>query len=122
MTKDRFHSLVKNALIKEGWAIMDDPYRVKVGEVKFEIDLAAEMLIAAERQGEKIAVEVKSFLGSSSTYEFHTAIGQYVNYHFMLRLHEPEGKLYLAIPEDTYESFLPRLLFKEFVKKLVLIC
>jgi hypothetical protein len=45
------------------------------------IDLAAEKLIAAEREGEKIAVEVKSFLERSSAIsEFHTALGQFINY------------------------------------------
>ena len=58
MARDRFHGAVKNALEKEGWIITADPYQISVGDVDFEIDLAAEML-AAERGGEKIAVEIK---------------------------------------------------------------
>lgn len=38
------------------------------------IDLGAEPILAAERAGEKIAVEIKSFLGESNIYEFHTAL------------------------------------------------
>jgi hypothetical protein len=39
-----------------------------------EIDLGAERLLAVEREGEKIAVEVKSLLTSASAIsEFHTA-------------------------------------------------
>ena len=41
------------------------------------IDLGAEQLIAAEKHGEKIAVEIKSFVAVSVLYEFHLAIGQY---------------------------------------------
>jgi Holliday junction resolvase-like predicted endonuclease len=62
MAKDHFHDTVRNALEKEGWTITDDPYEVSIGDVDFEIDLAAEML-AAERAGEKIAVEIKSVIG-----------------------------------------------------------
>ncbi len=55
------------------------------------IDLAAEKLIAAERENEKIAVEVKSFLEKSSAIsEFHTALGQFINYRGALRRREPE--------------------------------
>lgn len=61
MVKDRFHDAVRTALEKDGWTITADPYELSVGGVDFEIDLAAEML-AAERSGEQIAVEVKSFM------------------------------------------------------------
>ena len=70
------------------------------------IDLAAEKLIAAEREGEKIAVEVKSFLEKSSAIsEFHAALGQFINYRGALRRREPERVLYLAVPLITYETF-----------------
>jgi predicted RecB family endonuclease len=78
MAKDRFHNAVRTALEKEGWIVTADPYELSVGEVDFEIDLAAEML-AAERAGEKIAVEIKSFIGRSNVADFHTALGQFMN-------------------------------------------
>ncbi len=37
-----------------------------MGGVDLEIDLGAERIIVAERQGDKIAVEVKSFLAYTS--------------------------------------------------------
>ncbi|BAY79765.1 fdxN element excision controlling factor protein (plasmid) [Nostoc linckia NIES-25] len=71
--KDVFHEVVKIALQKDGWQITHDPLLFNVGGVKMSIDLAAEKLIAAERENEKIAVEVKSFLEKSSAIsEFHT--------------------------------------------------
>ena len=73
--KDVFHNVVKHALQKEGWQITHDPFAIKVGPVEMAIDLGAERLVAADRDGEKIAVEVKSFLrGASAISEFHTAL------------------------------------------------
>jgi predicted RecB family endonuclease len=63
--KDIFHEVVKRALQKDGWQITHDPLSISVGGVNMSIDLGAERLIAAEREGEKIAVEVKSFLERS---------------------------------------------------------
>ncbi|MBC1198383.1 fatty-acid oxidation protein subunit alpha, partial [Microcystis aeruginosa BLCCF158] len=74
--KDRFHGAVRKGLEKEGWLITDDPLRIEVGDVEMYVDLGAEQLIAAEKDNEKIAVEIKSFIGKSSISEFHTAIGQ----------------------------------------------
>lgn len=64
--KDKFHDVVKVALEKEDWQITDDPLPISVGDVDMVIDLGAERLLAAEKHGEKIAVEVKSFLNTST--------------------------------------------------------
>lgn len=116
MAKDRFHDAVRTALEKEGWTITADPYEVSVGDVDFEIDLAAEML-AAERAGEKIAVEIKSFIGRSNVSEFHTALGQFLNYQFALEEFDPQRKLYLAIPESVYQSFFQRRFTRSVVER-----
>ena len=116
MAKDRFHYVVRTALEKEGWTITADPYEVSVGDVDFEIDLAAEML-AAERAGEKIAVEIKSFIGGSNVSEFHTALGQFINYQFALEEFEPQRKLYLAVPESIYRSFFQRRFTRSVVER-----
>ncbi|PHJ56650.1 fatty-acid oxidation protein subunit alpha [Nostoc linckia z18] len=104
--KDVFHEVVKTALQKDGWQITNDPLTISVGGVNLSIDLAAEKLIAAEREGQKIAVEVKSFLEKSSAIsEFHTALGQFINYRGALRRRQPERVLYLAVPLTTYKTF-----------------
>ena len=103
--KDIFHDTVKESLIKEGWTITDDPLSIRVGGVEMYIDLGAEKIIAAERAEEKIAVEIKSFSGSSAIYDFHLAVGQFMNYRLALKDKEPERNLYLAVPMDTYDSF-----------------
>ncbi|BAZ42632.1 XisH protein [Calothrix sp. NIES-4101] len=116
MAKDRFHDAVKIALEKEGWTITADPLEISVGDVDFEIDLAAEML-AAERAGEKIAVEIKSFIGRSNVSNFHTALGQFINYQFALEEFEPERKLFLAIPESIYNTFFQRRFVRSVIER-----
>jgi len=106
--RDLFHESVKVALQKENWVITDDPLKVEAGGAKFEIDLGAERLLAAERAGEKIAVEIKTFLGDSPITDYHAALGQFLNYRLALELKEPDRKLYLAIPVAVHEAFFQR--------------
>lgn len=108
MAKDLFHDAVKNALIKDGWQITDDPFFLKIGGVELYIDLGAEKLIAAERDNQKIAVEIKSFISSSSLTDFHLAIGQFLNYRVALKVDDPERKLFLAIPDTAYTNFFQK--------------
>jgi hypothetical protein len=76
MARDVFHHQVRTALIKDGWTITHDPCVIRISKsIKLQIDLAAERAIAAERCGEKIAVEIKSFIADSDISEFHTALG-----------------------------------------------
>jgi hypothetical protein len=103
--KDFFHNAVRLALEKDGWAITHDPLSIKIGEIDFYVDLGAERILAAQKAGQKIAVEIKSFLGTSEVTEFHLALGQTLNYRFALRKTEPERVLYLAISADIYREF-----------------
>jgi XisH protein len=107
MAKDLFHNTVKTALQKDGWKITHDPYPLRYGMADVYVDLAAEESIAAEKDGRKIAVEIKSFAGGSTISEFHTALGQFLNYQIAIEVSsEPERVLYLAVPVDTYQMFL----------------
>lgn len=108
MVKDRFHNVVRTALEKEDWKITADPYEISVDDVDFEIDLAAEQLLAAELGQRKIAVEVKSFISTSNVSEFHTTLGQFLNYRDALEKIEPNRQLYLAVRVPIYESFFQR--------------
>ncbi len=106
--KDFFHNEVKNALLKDDWTITADPYFIKYEDAELYADLAAEKPIAAQRQGQKIVVEIKSFIGRSLMYEFHGALGQYMVYRNLIQLTEPEYKLYLAIDDIVYKNFFQR--------------
>ncbi|MEA5534880.1 element excision factor XisH family protein [Crocosphaera sp. XPORK-15E] len=90
-------------------------FYLKVNDVEFYIDLGAERLIAAEKAGQKIAIEIKSFLGASEVREFHLALGQILNYRLALKKEDPERVLYLAIPQDTYEDFFTRQFIQDSV-------
>jgi hypothetical protein len=106
--RDKFHRAVKIALEKENWQITDDPLRIEIGGTKFEIDLGAEQLLAAQRGQEKIAVEIKTFLSDSPLTDYHNALGQFLNYRLALEISDPERTLYLAVPIATYEAFFKR--------------
>jgi hypothetical protein len=104
--KDRFHEAVRTALEKDGWVITDDPLRIAVDRItNIFIDLAAEKIIVANRDHQKIAVEVKSFLSPSTISDFHTAVGQFINYRYALADYEPDRVLYLSVPVTTHEEF-----------------
>ncbi len=106
--KDKFHAAVRIALEKEQWKITDDPLRLEVGGTKFEIDLGAEQLLAAERGQEKIAVEIKTFLSESPLTAYHAALGQFLNYRLALEINDPTRILYLAVPWIAYQAFFKR--------------
>ena len=118
MAKDVFHQQVKKALIKDGWKITDDPLIISISEaIKLQIDLAAENAIGAEKEREKIAVEIKSFVGDSDISSFHTALGQYLNYSQAIENSETEREVYLAIPEETYQDFFQLNFIQGIVKR-----
>jgi hypothetical protein len=114
--KDRYHDAVKSALLKEQWKITD-PLILKYEDTdEVRIDLGAERLLAAERGYEKIAVEIKSFLSESALFDYHGALGQFLNYRLVLEALEPERMLYLAVPLTAYEVFFQRPLAKASVR------
>ncbi|MFP4338496.1 MAG: XisH family protein [Halothece sp.] len=123
--RDFFHQVVKTALIKEQWQITHDPLSISFGGVDMSIDLGAERLIGAEKDNQKIAVEIKSFLAKSSAIsEFHTALGQFINYRGALKREDPHRILYLAVPIITYHNFFqlefPQLMITENQVNLVI--
>ena len=103
--KDAFHQVVKIALQKDGWQITHDPYTLQAGTIELYIDLGAEKVVAAEKDGQKIAVEIKSFIGPSKISQFYTALGQFISYRAALQQQETDRILYLAVPSNVYDSF-----------------
>ncbi|NET45388.1 XisH family protein [Okeania sp. SIO2B3] len=104
--KDIFHDTVRTALEKDGWTITNDPLFIKLTQqFKINIDLEAEKFIVAEKATQKIAVEIKSFVGRSVVSEFHLAVGQFLNYRVALEKFASERVLYLAVPTDIYQDF-----------------
>ncbi len=102
--RDNTHFIVREALEREGWTVTHDPFFIKLGKKSAEIDLGAERIVLAEKGVEKIAVEIKSFIGTSTITDFYHAHGQFDLYDRALKSIEPERILYLALPDDAYEE------------------
>lgn len=66
--RDAYHDIVRRALEADGWIITHDPLMLQFGERNVYVDMGAEMPMAAEKAGRKIAIEVKSFLSLSVVY------------------------------------------------------
>jgi hypothetical protein len=122
--KDVFHQIVKIALEKDGWMITHDPLSLKLDDIDFYIDLGAERLLGAEKMGQKIAVEIKSFLGTSEISQFYVALGQTLTYKEVINQKSPNRILYLAISKDIYEDFfcislIQQLILQHQIKLLI---
>lgn len=122
--KDVYHEIVKTILQKDGWIITHDPLILKFSSNRrLRIDLGAEQLIAAYKDTQKIAIEIKSFLAPSEISEFHLALGQFLNYRVALKTKEPERILYLAVPLEIYNNFFleefTQISLKEYRVKLL---
>ncbi len=121
--KDIYHDTVKKALIKDGWVITHDPLILKWGSKDLYIDLGAQQLVAAEKEGRKIAVEVKSFVSPSEVEDLEHALGQFILYHDILKRTEPDRELYLAVREaifaDVFEEPIGQVLLENQRVRLV---
>jgi hypothetical protein len=106
MAKDIYHKAVIEALLKDGWIITHDPLVLNHKNLgaKLEIDLGLEKVIIANKESQKIAVEVKSFLKASMVSEFHSVLGQYLNYLVGLEVVGSDRVLFIAIPLKIYEK------------------
>ena len=102
--RDFDHDTVVRALEKNDWTITDDPFRLEYGRRSLYVDLGAENLLAAEKDRQKIAVEIKGFAGASDMRDLEVALGQYVLYRDVLAEIEPSRTLHLAIPSFAYEE------------------
>ena len=97
---------MKNALIKDGWVITDDPFTIEYQGIKVFADLAAERPIAAMMGERRIVVEIKSFLGRSPIHDLEIALGQYVLYRTFLKAIAPQYGLYLAVSAQVYQELV----------------
>lgn len=94
-----------------------EPLTIKVGNTDFFIDVGAERLVTAEKDGERIAVEVKSFVKLSAIQDLKEAIGQFILYEDALEQSPKNADriLFLAIRNSTFDS-----LFTDTVGEMVL--
>jgi hypothetical protein len=117
MARDKIHEPIKTALEDDGWSVTDDPLYLKIGTIPIHIDLGAEKLIAAEKENEKIAVEIKTFGNTSFITALYEAVGKFIIYRKALEILRPDRTLYLAVPKDVYKSVNQELILREVFKE-----
>jgi hypothetical protein len=119
--KNIYHDAVVHALTADGWTITHDPLTISYGGKDLFVDLGAERIaIAAERGGQRIAVEVQSFLNPSPVRDLQEAVGQFEIYRTVLAETEPDRLLYLAVPRRVHESVLSEAFGRLVVTRLQL--
>ena len=104
--KDIYHQPFVRALVKDGWTVTHDPLIIPFGKRDLLVDIGAERLVAAERNGERIAVEIKSFVSRSAVQDLKEALGQFVLYTDALddSPADADRTLFLAIRQETYND------------------
>lgn len=115
--KDIYHEAVKNALIKEGWTIIADPYTIEYEGENLYADLLVEKTLLAEQKGQRIVVEIKSFLNPSPMNDFQKALGQYLLYRDFLEFSQKDYEVYLAIKNGVFNTFFQRNSIQAVVKR-----
>ena len=123
--RDIIHKAVKNALLKDGWQIIADPYRIVFKDATLEADIKADKLMIATRENRSIVVEVKSFISPSFIHEFLAACGQYQAYVFLLQEKQQSEIVYMAISNEVYQLEFKKeviqVLMKRFALRLLVI-
>ena len=113
MARDKTHQFFRETLEKEGWNVTHDPLFIKMGTIPIHIDLGAEKIIGAEKNDEKIAVEIKTFGNSSFITAMYEAVGKFIIYRKALVVLRPERLFYLAIPDDIYTRIQKEPIIKD---------
>lgn len=122
--RDRLHDHVRGALVNDGWTITHDPLHVRWGSKDMYVDLGAERFLGAEKGEQKIAVEIKTFLGPSHVTALENALGQFTLYREVLASTDPDRTLYLAVSKrihrEVFEDPLGALLLARGLIKLLI--
>lgn len=115
--RDTIHDAVKNALVKDGWTVTNDPFRIHYGDMDVFADLRIEKAEGENLTRRALVIEIKSFVEDSAAHSLGTALGQYEMYRTLLRHVAPGDRLYLAISDTVYERQFVREAFQLIVQE-----
>jgi hypothetical protein len=97
--KDRYHDVVKQALLKDGWTIEDEQVKLKIGQRRLWVDLQ----VGRASEGGSMLIEVKGLESNLSIVEaLESTVGQYAVYQATLNAKRLDMPLVLAIPDSAY--------------------
>ena len=115
--RDRFHDALRRTLEKDGWTITADPLILRLGGTDLKADLGAEKTFAAQKEGRKIAIELKEFTAISGVSELEKTMGQLQLYQWALDVQEPDRMLFLAVNQTAYRKYFLKPLFQLAVER-----
>jgi XisH protein len=115
--RDDLHLSLRRTLEKDGWNITDDPLILVLEQTLLKADLGAEKFFAAEKEGRKIAVEIKDFDSPSVISELEKTMGQLQLYQWALEEQEPQRQLFLAISQTIYIRHFQKPIFQLAVQR-----
>ncbi len=98
----------------DGWEITDDPYIIELSfeDNFFSVDLGASKILNAFKGEKEVLIEIKSLNKGSIINEFHTVLGQFLNYRDAIEAGQISRTLYLGVSLIGYE----RLIDSPFIK------
>ncbi|MEZ4660274.1 MAG: element excision factor XisH family protein [Caldilineaceae bacterium] len=106
MAKDLIHNAVGNALEKDGWTIVADPFRLDFKNFALRADLAARKLTSMEKLSFASSLKSSRFVGQFVRPRITASfIGQYQMYQDALILNQLDYTLYLGIGRDAYKDY-----------------
>lgn len=115
--RDALHHTLRRTLEKDGWTITDDPLVLILEDTLLKADLGSEKILTAEKENQKIALEIKGFDSPSVISDLEKTIGQLQLYQWALENQDPDRQLFLALDCQTYTKHFQKPLFQLVIQR-----